>query len=910
MAFIRSQLVMVFVVLLFVACRGKESKPTDQAKVVAPISAPTTTTPGPRPVPQLEQAKPISGWVVDGVGKPIEGVEIRPTVIAGQKNTEEALAVTDASGAFRFATPPAEGSELRLQASAIFSATFRFQGSDVQAQVMATRRMLVRAKVMRGGRLVVGAEVELNDGSLKPRIVLSDAQGLASFDELVPGVYALWAHDKNSASPLVQVVRFTSDTTVVKLEMLAASSASGRVVGEAGEGLPASITLSPVSGDHAIRQVQAGPDGHFAVSSLVPGRWRVTAEVLGYVTNADYELLVGSAPATIAMRLRKGGGIVGRVLDAEGTFVPNAHLVLRGKSKLGKSDSSAVKSLLASRWIHPLAGTRKMPIRDSRRFGATRNGARPAECGGGHCGVDIGTTMGSGVHAVASAIVVTISRENQGPAGRYVTLEHPAGIKTFYMHLDEIRDDLVVGGRVRAGELLGTVGRTGVLRSGPHLHFAMSHQQAGRTWFVDPEPILQHAVVLPVGEMPSFKVASEIIQAKAQGAKETQAPTTLRSDADGYFRIQGLTPGSYHVLAFHTEFASGTSKPFVIRSGQTTESVQVVLALGTHVRGKVMGRLGPIPGARVVAEEGQGENARTVAKTFADIDGHFALPHLSGRLTLRVTAPGFGMSERRLMFKGRARQEDFLLANQDAELRGKVVDSSSFPVRAASVRITKGPSGRGRRAATDEHGHFRFADLAAGSYEVDVLSTSFPVASRTIKTGGFEEVALEPGGRILVRLQDAHTNVALGGVRVDALGPAQGRTSVVSDANGNAKLKQLRPGAWSVRVDGEGYVKAKRDVVVQANIESPLTIELARGATLAGVLRDADGERVAGARVWVGGVSARTDQDGRFRLTDVPTGQVTLHAEKDESVGSLELELSPGDELVTLEPRIGSVQNE
>ncbi len=902
MACIRRQLVMVFVLLLLMACRGRESEP--EHAPVTPSSQPTTRAlPAPRTAPQLEPAKPIAGWVVDGVGKPIEGVEILPIVIADEKNTEDALAVTDASGAFRFAKPPADGTELRLQGPAIFSATFRYQG-DGQAQVMVTRRMLVRAKVMRGGRLVVGAEVELNDGSLRPRIVLSDAQGLVRFDDLVPGVYSLWAHDKNLASPLVQVVRFTSDAAVVTLEMHAASSASGRVVDGMGEGVPASITLSPVSGDHAIRRVLAGADGHFSVTSLVPGRWRVAARAPGYVENSDYELLVGSEPATLTIRLRQGGAVVGRVLDTEGAPVANAHLVVRGKSKQGNHGSQSGKSLLTTRWIHPLAGTRKMPIRDSRRFGAVRSGARPAECGGGHCGVDIGTTMGSAVHAVASATVVTVSRENRGPAGRYVTLEHPAGIKTFYMHLDEIRDDLVVGGRVRAGELLGTVGRTGVLRSGPHLHFAMSHQQAGRTWFVDPEPILQHAVVLPVGEIPGFKVASEIILAKAEGVKETHQLETLRSNADGYFQMQGLTPGSYHALAFHTEFASGTSKSFVIRSGQTTEPVQVVLAVGTEVRGKIMGRLGPIPGARVVAEEGQGENARTVAKTFTDIDGRFVLPHLSGRLALRVTAPGFGMSERRLMFKGETRQEDFLLASQDAELRGKVVDASSFPVRDASVRITKGASGRGRRAVTDEHGHFRFADLPAGSYQVDILSTSFPVANRKIKTGEFEEVVLEPGGRVLIHLRDVHTNMALGGVRVDAIGAKQGRTSVVSDVNGDVRLGKLHPGPWSVRVEAAGYVKASRDVVVQANIERSETIELARGATLAGVLRDGDGERVAGARVWVKGVSVRTDQDGRFRLTDVATGQVTLHAEKEDAVGNLELELSPGDELVTLEPRI------
>ena len=45
---------------------------------------------------------------------------------------------------------------------------------------------------------------------------------------------------------------------------------------------------------------------------------------------------------------------------------------------------------------------------ESTIFGATRPGQRPAECGRGHCGVDLFDARGTTVHAVADGQVVAV----------------------------------------------------------------------------------------------------------------------------------------------------------------------------------------------------------------------------------------------------------------------------------------------------------------------------------------------------------------------------------------------------------------------------------------------------------------------------------------------------------------------
>ena len=65
-------------------------------------------------------------------------------------------------------------------------------------------------------------------------------------------------------------------------------------------------------------------------------------------------------------------------------------------------------------------------------------------------------------------------------------------VVTRYIHLDTIRKELHPGRRVAAGELIGTVGRTGVVEDFPHLHFGLSLRAPnGTERYVDPEPFLR-----------------------------------------------------------------------------------------------------------------------------------------------------------------------------------------------------------------------------------------------------------------------------------------------------------------------------------------------------------------------------------------------------------------------------------
>jgi murein DD-endopeptidase MepM/ murein hydrolase activator NlpD len=83
-----------------------------------------------------------------------------------------------------------------------------------------------------------------------------------------------------------------------------------------------------------------------------------------------------------------------------------------------------------------------------------------------HAGIDFGARHGSPIYAVADGTVTYAGRH--GGHGNYVRLQHGGGLGTGYAHMSRIA--VRNGGQVRAGQVIGYVGSTG-LSTGPHLHF-------------------------------------------------------------------------------------------------------------------------------------------------------------------------------------------------------------------------------------------------------------------------------------------------------------------------------------------------------------------------------------------------------------------------------------------------------
>jgi murein DD-endopeptidase MepM/ murein hydrolase activator NlpD len=94
-------------------------------------------------------------------------------------------------------------------------------------------------------------------------------------------------------------------------------------------------------------------------------------------------------------------------------------------------------------------------------------------CSSYHKGIDFTPGRGENVIASLTGKVVEIGSMNE--YGEFVVVQHLVGHNvwhTLYAHLEEdsVPEDIFVGKDVFVGDILGTVGSTG-LTTGPHLHF-------------------------------------------------------------------------------------------------------------------------------------------------------------------------------------------------------------------------------------------------------------------------------------------------------------------------------------------------------------------------------------------------------------------------------------------------------
>lgn len=91
-----------------------------------------------------------------------------------------------------------------------------------------------------------------------------------------------------------------------------------------------------------------------------------------------------------------------------------------------------------------------------------------------HGGVDISGPVGQPIYAAEDGVVTKAAYGHNSGSGNNVRIDHGTlsgkSVETAYLHMSKI--SVKVGQKVRRGQVIGTLGNTG-LSTGPHLHFSV-----------------------------------------------------------------------------------------------------------------------------------------------------------------------------------------------------------------------------------------------------------------------------------------------------------------------------------------------------------------------------------------------------------------------------------------------------
>jgi len=247
--------------------------------------------------------------------------------------------------------------------------------------------------------------------------------------------------------------------------------------------------------------------------------------------HAAVDRAVGSTPHRTAVAHFFWGDKVWGATPEDRTLTARRRLL----EAYGNAPVALQPSSLAVAITSPLEGA---PRLGTSGLGVDRDGGVRS-----HRGVDIDATVGEPVRAVADGVIEFAGvdmkgdhpalglfprqvkrwkRKEQmmGPGGFFVRVMHEGGVRSGYFHLNSFRVE--AGQTVRAGEVIGTVGRSGIKVSGSHLHFEV-HKDGE---LKDPARFLA-AYVLPPDGTVTFAIAKaekkQRLRAAARARRQAQA---------------------------------------------------------------------------------------------------------------------------------------------------------------------------------------------------------------------------------------------------------------------------------------------------------------------------------------------------------------------------------------------------
>jgi protocatechuate 3,4-dioxygenase beta subunit len=392
-------------------------------------------------------------------------------------------------------------------------------------------------------------------------------------------------------------------------------------------------------------------------------------------------------------------------------------------------------------------------------------------------------------------------------------------------------------------------------------------------------------------------VAGAEVTLSAEGGDPLRLPGPLSndnndvSDAAGRFRFERLAPGRYKVQAAARGISSAEVEVALLQ-GQTREDVQLNLAGGALVRGRVTG-LPPtqLGGVRITVDGRDG----FFANTRTDAAGLFEVPGApSGALDLHASAGDFASGMRSahaqaVLAPDQTELEVELAFPQGFTLEGYVRRAGAPVADALVLAFPSAGSGRDASGPTDDQGAYRLQGLAAGSYTVRVagLGGGGVNSVRSVTISGDTTLDFDlPTARLTGVVVDAEGGQPLADARlsVQALENPRGNNGATTDGNGRFELEGLEDGPQRLTVVRRSYETDTRQVTPS---EGELRIELRRGEGVALLGRDATfGTPLRGLMVRVQDAAGATafsgpvtlDSEGRGEIAALRPGRYSLRA--------------------------------
>ncbi|HEX5719673.1 MAG TPA: carboxypeptidase-like regulatory domain-containing protein, partial [Thermoanaerobaculia bacterium] len=627
-------------------------------------------------------------------------------------------------------------------------------------------------------------------------------------------------------------------------------AAGGVVVDEQGQpvagvmvqALPQPSMFRPGSSEPTAARTVAS--GRFRISRLeaeTPYRLRLSKPGFAPATADLPPLTPGQPVSNLRIVLRKGRTGFGRVVNRAEQPVAGAAVVLHPAFS-GDMQMEMMMSLVSreSGYEATTGSDGRFEIRDlpagtwdlaveARRYAPLRVPGLVVPEGGGS--TDLGTVI------LAPGVPVegyVVDREGRPIAGAEVqVMEADAGFASF---LEDPSPAAVTAAdgffRVedrREGETINLVaGRAGYAPAG--LQGVEIPAEEPVRIVLQAASAVEGKVVGPDGEplanVMVFVMPADPMAIAAMGTSGMSQMMPATSSSNGSFRIENVSPGVIELHAMTLGRQQALLKNLEVQPGQDLTGLEVVLAPGAVVEGRVLSASGkPVTGAEVNV---MGSNQAFGATS--DGDGRYRLEGVSpGVHIIEATHKSYLPARRQLAVRAGDNTLDLTFEEGSARISGRVVDQSGAPVAGARVYLRQEEWSPTDPASSmsGADGAFTLSGVPDGVYQLFADKQGFArsregklIAVDGSPMGGIE-VRLSPGGSIVGRILGLDfTDLSKvqvtaeyqmgqvmpdGSYRIDHVAPGEQR--VTASLSGRARQAEgdvvLEPGVSEVRLDLE-----------------------------------------------------------------------------------------------------------
>jgi large repetitive protein len=602
-----------------------------------------------------------------------------------------------------------------------------------------------------------------------------------------------------------------------------------------GGGMRFSFRIGP--GARAPGQMVAvhADDGAFVIEDVPAGTWDVEVSATGYQRGRTAGIAVeeGGTAEGVEVKLAKGPGLAGRVLDARGSRPVSDATVRadlstgRPRFRMGPDGAGDNETMTDADGRFEMLGlapgtytlTASHPsFSEKSETIELKDGPASIEIRLGQGGTVSGTVLSAGRPVVGAAVSLGAAGEGlRGPFGD----EQQA-----------VSDD---GGRFRFERLNpGRYAATASLRgqSSSPVEVALPTADASQ----------EVSLLLAEGATIRGRVSGLAEAARAGVSVTANGPesyfASTRTGAEGTFELTGAPRGTLNLNARTGDFMTGSrtaSSHVTIGEGQTEVAAEIVFEAGFRVDGRVTRGGRPVTDANVSAFPERGGPSASDRTDESGVYGLEGLAEGTYNISAFPMSGGEAPIHRRVPITGDTTVD---LEAPVARLAGTVVEAeSSRPLSEASVGVEDPEPGFGRRmmTVTDSSGRFQLDGLDPKAYRLVVRKAAYQTETRDATAGDDAEVRVElrRGEGIGLVARDGIFGTPLRGVSVrvvDGAGASVFFGSVSLDSEGRGEIPSLRPGQYEVRIGAGGYAGVTlRGVVVPA---PTLSVALTPGGTL------------------------------------------------------------------------------